>query len=211
MQAVSVPANLIARARPYAIGRICRSLSVNRLVMVIALTALVSSVHANTEFPKRKEGLWELKTVGLQATGMPATQFCVGEKTDHADHALDRVAATKGSCKFGGFKRAGEAWLAESICKEGKRVVTSRSIASGDFESFYRIDTHVNYDPPLAGIKREDKDALEGRYLGPCIPGQKPGDSVVPGMGTLNMHDGSFKPEPEPRPPKKGQKVKAQK
>ena len=142
---------------------------------------------------------------------MPATQFCVGDKTDQAEHALDRVAANKGSCKFGSFKRAGEAWLAESVCKEGKRVVTSRSIASGDFEGFYRIDTNVNYEPPLGGVKREDKDALEGRYLGPCLAGQKPGDSVVPGMGTLNMHDGTFKPEPEPRPPKKRRNPKAQK
>ena len=78
-------------------------------------------------------------------------------------------------------------------------MVTSRSVASGDFESFYRIDTHVTYEPPLGGIKREDKDALEGRYVGPCLAGQKPGDSVVPGMGTLNMQDGSFKPEHPPR------------
>jgi hypothetical protein len=179
------------------------------ITLGLSALALPATSFANTEFPKRKEGLWELKAVGLQATGMPATQFCVGDKTDQFDHALDRVAAIKGSCKFGSFKRAGEAWLAESICKEGKRVVTSRSIASGDFEAFYRIDTHVTYEPPLGGVKREDKDALEGRFLGPCLPGQKAGDSVVPGMGTLNMHDGTFKPEPEPRAPKKGRKPKA--
>lgn len=168
-------------------------------LMACALMALTAASWAN-DFPKRKEGLWELKTVGLQASGMPATQFCVGDKTDQPEHALDRMPAVKGSCRFGAFRRAGEAWLAESVCKEGKRVVTSRSIASGDFETFYRIDTHVTYEPPLGGIKREDKDALEGRYLGPCHPGLKPGDSVVPGMGTLNMQDGSFKPEAAPRP-----------
>ena len=175
---------------------------------LIAYAVVLTPTFANTEtFPKRKEGLWELKTVGLQATGMPATKFCVGEKTDHAGHALDRVEAVKGSCKFGAFKPAGEAWRAESTCKEGKRVVTSTSIASGDFQAFYRIDTSVIYEPALAGIKKEDKDALEGRYLGPCLTGQKPGDSVVPGMGTLNMQDGSFKPEQEPRPSKKARKT----
>lgn len=175
-------------------------------VLVPSLLLTCTWSLAAVEFPKRKEGLWEIRAVGLQATGMPATQFCVGDRTDQPDHSLDRIAATKGSCKFGTFKRAGEAWVAESICKEGKRVVTSRSIASGDFESFYRIDTSVNYEPPLGGIKREDKDALEGRYVGPCLNGQRPGDSVVPGMGTLNMHDGAFKPEPEPRPTRKNKK-----
>jgi hypothetical protein len=184
-------------------------LSIHLIAAVLLSLGAASPSLANSDFPKRKEGLWELKTVGLQATGMPATQFCVGDKTDQIDHALDRVAANKGSCKFGAFKRAGEAWLAESICKEGKRIVTSRSVASGDFEGFYRIDTNVIYEPPLGGVKREDKDALEGRHLGPCLPGQKPGDSVVPGMGTLNMHDGTFKPEPEPRPPKKARKANA--
>jgi hypothetical protein len=186
-------------------GRIPLAMMIG-LLIAFGFAISPSSAVSNPEFPKRKDGLWELKTVGLQATGMPPTQFCVGEKTDQADHSLDRVAGNKGSCKFGAFKRAGEAWLSESICKEGKRVVASRSIASGDFEGFYRIDTTVNYEPPLGGVKREDKDALEGRYLGPCLPGQKPGDSVVPGMGTLNMHDGSFKPEPEPRPPRKARK-----
>jgi hypothetical protein len=172
----------------------------------LLLCGLVSNHAFSQDFPKRKEGLWEIKSVGLQASGMPATQFCVGDATDKADAALDRIASSKGSCQFGAFKRAGEAFMAESVCKEGKRVVTSRSIASGDFASFYRVDTLVTYVPPLAGVKSEDRDALEGRYLGPCLNGQKPGDSVLPGMGTFNMQDGSFKPEavaPTNRKPKK--------
>lgn len=79
----------------------------------------------------------------------------------------------------------------------------SRAIASGDFESSYRIDTIVQYDPPLGGVRREDKDAVVAVRLGPCTPGQKPGDMVMPGMGTLNMIDGDFRAEPSERPPRR--------
>ena len=157
-------------------------------------------------YPKRKPGLWEVRSTGAQANGMSATQYCVGEHTDERDSHLDRAVGAKGSCNLGPFKRAGLAWVAESVCKEGKTSVVSKAVASGDFQTDYRIDTVVTYDPPLAGIKREDKEALEARYLGACLLGQKPGDMVIPGMGTLNMIDGTFRAEPAQKGPAGGKK-----
>jgi hypothetical protein len=29
----------------------------------------------------------------------------------------------------------------------------------------------------------------EARWLGPCKPGQKPGDIIMPGVGKLNMEE----------------------
>lgn len=157
----------------------------------------------NADHPRRRAGLWEVRSVGAQAAGLEATKFCVGPQTDSPTNHLDRSVGRRGSCDFGPFERAGQAWLAESVCREGRTTVTSRSIASGDFLHRYRIDTVVRYDPPLAGVRREDKDALEARWLGPCASGQKPGDVVVPGMGTLNMLDGRFRAEPQaPTEPK---------
>ncbi|HEY0877529.1 MAG TPA: DUF3617 family protein [Zeimonas sp.] len=155
---------------------------------------------APVDHPKRRAGLWEVRTVGAQASGLDATKFCVGPDTDTPEHHVDRTVGRRGSCEFGPFHRAGKAWLAESVCREGRTTVTSRSIATGDFLHAYRIDTVVQYDPPLAGVRRSDRDALEARWLGPCASGQKPGDIVVPGMGTLNMVDGRFRAEPQAPP-----------
>ncbi len=165
--------------------------------------ATLPAGEAPPDHPKRRVGLWEVRSVGVQAAGLESTKFCVGPHTDTETNHLDRSVGRRGSCEFGPFERAGQAWLAESVCREGRTTVTSRSVASGDFLHRYRIDTVVQYDPPLAGVRREDKDALEARWLGPCASGQKPGDVVVPGMGTLNMVDGQFRAEPEPpaRPP----------
>ena len=82
-------------------------------------------------FPKRRAGLWEVRTVSAQASGLAPTRFCVGDQTDRADGHLDRSVGSRGACTLGAFQRAG--------------------------------------------------------------------DMVIPGMGTLNMVDGSFRAEPPPR------------
>lgn len=169
-------------------------------VVSAALFADTALAAGDDDFPKRRPGLWEVRTAVAQSSGLAPTRFCVGEGTDSRTSQLDRSVGARGACTLGGFRRAGTAWVAESVCREGRSTIVSRAIASGDFDSDYRIDTVVTYDPPLGGVRREDKEALLAHHLGPCEHGQKPGDMVIPGMGTLNMVDGTFRAEPAPRP-----------
>ncbi|MFA7504630.1 MAG: hypothetical protein WCZ28_08010 [Burkholderiaceae bacterium] len=177
-----------AAARPIR----TRPAAVARLALGLLLAALATQAVAS-DFPKRRPGLWEVRQVGADAAGLPASLHCVGEHSDSAEHHLGRTPGVRGVCRLGPFVRAGDAWVAESVCREGKTVVSSRKIAIGDFRSHYRIDTVVRYEPPLAGVRDEDKDALEAKYLGPCDPGMRPGDMVMPGMGILNLDDGTLR------------------
>lgn len=145
-------------------------------------------------FPRRRSGLWETRSDASESHGLPAARFCVGDDTDNASRQLDRVAGEKGSCSVGSFRRVGLNWMAETVCRDSRQTVISQSVASGDFLSEYRIDTLVFYSPPLPGNKREDRESITARYLGACKPGQRPGDLEMPGMGTLNMNDGTLKP-----------------
>ncbi len=151
--------------------------------------------------PRRRAGLWEVRSVSTDSIGMPPTRYCVGEQTDSLRSHLDRQPGARGSCSHGEFLRAGDAWVAESVCREGRSTVTSRAIATGDFDAEYRIDTVVVQAGGSA--RREDRDAIVARWLGPCEAGQRPGDLVVPGMGTLNMDDGAFRAEPAPPRPRR--------
>lgn len=160
-----------------------------RLGVALALAATVAQAAASG-FPQRRTGLWEVRAVGAEAAGLPPTLHCVGENSDTAEHHLGRTPGVRGACRLGPFVRAGDAWVAESVCRDGKTVVSSRKVAVGDFRSHYRIDTVVRYEPPLAGVREEDKDALEAKYLGPCSPGMKPGDIEMPGLGVLDLGDG---------------------
>ncbi len=169
-------------------------------ILCLVLGAVVSCRPAvGADFPQRRAGLWEVRSAGAEASGLPPSLHCIGEFADSANAHLDRSVGAKGSCTMGAFQRVGEAWVAESVCKEGRTTVTSKAIASGDFESEYRIDTVVSYESAGTTSRREDKEAVLARLIGPCPAGQRPGDIFIPNMGTLNMVDGTFRAAPAAR------------
>ena len=53
----------------------------------------------------------------------------------------------------------------------------------------------------MGGVRREERTATVGRWLGACRPGQQAGDLSMPGMGRLNMKDGSVSAETAEREP----------
>jgi hypothetical protein len=179
------------------------STSQGAMQSTIQSTSQTTPSTAEPQYPKRKPGLWEIKTVASQQAGLPPTFYCIGPETDSAKLHLDRQASVEGPCKFGSFTKVGNGWLSESVCKEGKTNVVSRSLAAGDFEKEYRIDTFVSYSPPIGNGKREDKEALVASYLGDCRPGQKVGEMFIPGMGYISMVDGTVRPIQEAKTKKK--------
>jgi hypothetical protein len=36
---------------------------------------------------------------------------------------------------------------------------------------------------------KSSKQSMEAKWLGPCKPGQKPGDVIMPGMGSMNINE----------------------
>ena len=194
------PALLAAATARLAVGAAALLVAGGASAQDLESTTIIPDLNRPPGFaqdsPRRKPGLWEIRKAASENLGMPPINFCVGEQTDTAAQHLDRVAGEKGSCSIGPFKRSGISWVAESVCKDSRSVVVSQSIASGDFQKQYRIETLVFYSPPLANNKREDKEAVVARYLGACGAGQRPGDLVVPGMGVLNMGDGTLRQAP---------------
>jgi hypothetical protein len=175
------------------------SVSLLLLALPVAATAQTENLPASeSNFPKRKAGLWKVKAVGLEQAGMPPTLFCVGDATDTREKHLDRKPGIFGSCTLGSFKQAQGGWIAESICKDSRTIVKSQAVLTGDLDVEYRIDTLVTYLPPIAGTRKTDQDSLLAKFMGACLPSQKPGDLVVPGMGTLNLNDGTFRAEAKP-------------
>jgi hypothetical protein len=183
-------------------------MTTRRLAVALVVISLLSPwAHAEEpSFPKRKAGLWQISGAGLAQAGMPPTFYCVGETTDTDKRHLDRKPGVLGACSLGAFKQAQGGWVAESICKDGKTSVKSQAVLTGDLSVEYRIDTLVSYLPPVAGTRKTDQDSLTAKYVGSCTTTQKPGDLLVPGMGTLNLEDGSFRAEVRPRMGKNAKK-----
>lgn len=158
-----------------------------RLPLALSLAALALPLAAQAlDMPKRKSGLWEIKTSG---EGMPGQtiQQCV-------DAASDQLLAQraggmgKQQCSKNDVSKQGNKMVVDSVCKFGQTTSTTHAEFSGDFESAYKADMATKFDPPLMG-RATSNSTIEARWTGPCKPGQKPGDMIMPGMGNINLND----------------------
>jgi hypothetical protein len=153
------------------------------LAAVIAIAASDSNAQST---PKRKAGLWQ-QTVTSSGAGIPPTSMsmCTDEKTD--DLMNDRAGSSQ-RCSQQSASKQGNAFVVEAVCKEGATTIRTRGVFSGDFSTRYTGELRSTFDPPMHGMK-EMTQKIDARWVGPCKPGQKPGDVMVEGMGGMNMNE----------------------
>ena len=152
----------------------------------LALIAGLLAAQANAaDAPKRKSGLWEMKT---QMAGVPSQgpmQMCVDQASDNM---MQERSKEKSNCPVMDVNRGVGKVTIHAVCKHEGTTTTSDAVITGDFENSYRSDMVIRYDPPQQGMK-EMKMVQEARWLGPCKPGQKPGDVMMQGMPAMNMQE----------------------
>lgn len=155
------------------------------------LALLLASAATAADAPKRKSGLWEVKT---QMTGMPAgmpgqgaMQMCIDQASDNvmSDRSDPRA---KADCPVMEVRPGAGKITVHSVCRHDGTTATTDAVITGDFDKSYRSDMVTRFNPPQNGMK-EMKMTQEARWLGPCKPGQKPGDIIMPGVGKLNMEE----------------------
>ncbi|OQX20513.1 MAG: hypothetical protein BWK76_01075 [Desulfobulbaceae bacterium A2] len=158
------------------------------LALFVTLATLSSGQTAGADdVPKRKSGLWEIKTL-MDGAPSQAIQQCIDSDTDNL--AAQRLASAEKAPKCSAMesKRQGGKLLLHSVCAMETTTATTDTIITGSFDSGYRSEMTVRYDPPMMGTS-SSKIVQEATWLGPCKPGQKPGDIIMPGMGQFNMQD----------------------
>ncbi|PKO31908.1 MAG: hypothetical protein CVU34_16960 [Betaproteobacteria bacterium HGW-Betaproteobacteria-7] len=155
------------------------------------LALLFAGAASAADVPKRKSGLWEVNT---QMTGMPAgmpgqgpMQMCIDQASD--DVMSDRNNTRgKADCPVMEIRPGAGKVTVHSVCRHGGTTATTDAVITGDFDKSYRNDMVTRFNPPQNGMK-EMKMTQEARWLGPCKPGQKPGDIIMPGGGKMNMEE----------------------
>jgi uncharacterized protein DUF3617 len=158
------------------------------LPAIIALLALPAAGLAADPFPPRKPGLWEVSGDLPQMLGQQMTaRRCIGPRGE--GDPLARGAPELKDCNEPRVVRRGGELVVDMVCRvEGSRAMT-HGVFSGDFQSRYagRLDT--TYAPPLRGVTTSSMN-LEARRLGPCLPGQKPGETEMAMTGgAINLQD----------------------
>ena len=149
------------------------------IVLSCCLLLLVTAIDAAAETPpRRKSGLWEVKTTVSNSPRQFTGQLCVDQNSDdlwtEGGQQNDQMTCSKTN-----IYKEGSNWVAESVCQVESSTATTRAVFTGSFESSYRVESKSTYSPPLMGIK-EGTTVMDAKWLGPCKPGQTPGDIVVP-------------------------------
>ena len=148
-------------------------------VLSCCLLPMVIVIDATAETPpRRKSGLWEVKTTVSNSPRQFTGQLCVDQNSDdlwtEGGQQNDQMTCSKTN-----IYKEGSNWVAESVCQVESSTATTHAVFTGSFESSYRVESKSTYSPPLMGIK-EGTTVMDAKWLGPCKPGQTPGDIVVP-------------------------------
>ena len=157
-------------------------------VSLALLAALLAATAGAADAPRRRSGLWEVRT---QMAGMPSQGpllMCVDQARDNL---MQERAREKVDCPVMDVSRGAGKVTIHSVCKLDGTTATTDAVITGDLDNTYRNDMQIRYNPPQRGMS-EMKMTQEARWLGPCKPGQKPGGVMVSGMppvDTGNMQE----------------------
>ncbi len=153
------------------------------ILLALTVIGLAGAAQAG-EMPKRKAGLWEINLHMQGAPSMGPMQQCIDRNTDNI--MQQKAKNNKQECSVMDVSTSGGKVTVHSVCKVDGSTATSDGFFEGSFDSNYRGALKTRFNPPLHGMS-ESNLTQEARWLGPCKPGQKPGDVIMPSMGGMNL------------------------
>lgn len=148
------------------------------------------------QLPARKPGLWEVTLrsddLVLPRRGQMKPQaqtvlmctdpkveavmlFAVVPGQEHCTSVTSRQLKTQPD----------ESWAIHTTCSVHGNPVQAQMQITGDLQSRYHGTYEVKF--PNSPISNTGRVVFDGRWLGDCKPGQKPGDMVLPNGVTVNV------------------------
>jgi Protein of unknown function (DUF3617) len=157
-----------------------------RLVFAVALLAAAVAARAD-DFPKLKAGLWETTTSSTRRdnTTPQMTTLCLDDSVQKEMYRMS-PGMMSSMCSKHEIKTVGGKVTSEAVCDLGGTKMQSKSVMTFTGNSAYRTEAHATFDPPMMGTK-ESTTIIEGKHVGPCKPGQQPGDMTLPNGKTMNI------------------------
>jgi hypothetical protein len=135
----------------------------------LMFAALLATPALASDLPARAPGLWESRA--QSADVISTVRQCVDEASERASREAGGPPRT--------VERTAEGWRVESVQREGDLERRETSVVTGDFGSALRIQTvTVETGGPKGTVER--RADVSAKWLGPCEPGQRPGDVILP-------------------------------
>lgn len=157
---------------------------VSRCAALACLSLAAACAMAGpSDMPKRKPGLWKIDTKMAGMPSMGPVQQCIDSATDNLFRQMGEDAANK--CAPPEIRHDGDRVAVHTVCKMDKTTATTNAVFTGKFDSAYRGDIDISYDPPMHGMAKA-RMSIDASWTGPCKPGQKPGDIVMANGQTIS-------------------------
>ena len=141
-------------------------------IAVLAICAFASA--SASEYPTRKPGLWEITMTGANFPGgSMRSSLCVDAATEVKNNATTE-SYMKSNCSQFDTRKEGNTWITDSACTFSGTHTVGHQVTTMNGEDAYHTDGTSTYDPPMHG-KKSDVMTIDSKWLGACMPGQKPG------------------------------------
>ena len=156
------------------------------VILLIAATGL-SAAAPSDDYPHRRPGLWEVTRTGVDATN-PArtTQICIDQETEATLRQIGDSLAQSACSTTDTHSSQGEL-TADATCQLGGSRTTNHTVVNFIGDTAYHQMSTTLVDPPLFGRSKIISET-EGKWIGPCAAGMRPGD-MVNAMGKINLVD----------------------
>jgi hypothetical protein len=149
------------------------TLKTSLFVAGLCLISFVVTDASAADMPKRKSGLWEIRSHMQGMPDMGPTLECVDKKSDN----LTKQDADDSGCKVPVVKRSGDKVSIQTECKVTESLTVYMDyLLQGSLDSAYKgtVKTRTSQGTGSSTI------TMDAKWLGPCKPGQKPGDVISP-------------------------------
>ena len=158
---------------------------INRCITASLLAMACHAGWAAQGLPTIKDGLWEVTLQEQkESAALPVKVLqCVDKKTS----ALMLMSPLPGqdACRAPVVKKSGGGYNVQPVCSVHDTNVNTKMRLTGDFTSQYAGAFETRYASTQVPQPKPQK--FEGRWLGECKPGMKPGDLVLPNRITVNL------------------------
>jgi uncharacterized protein DUF3617 len=164
-------------------------------LLPMALMVFCNVPAVALDLPTRKPGLWELKVVSVSlAPAKPPpliAEHCIDAETDRLMN-ITGDSMRPDTCSKPEVRKVGSTVVVDSVCEPVPgHTMSMHAIIAGEFDSAYTVKfTSKQEGPggkPIPGIPANEA-TIEAKWLGPCKPGQRPGDMIMSDSKT-NVRD----------------------
>jgi hypothetical protein len=150
----------------------------------------------NVEFPTLKSGLWEMTTTTTAAGNAPSkATVCLDASTQK--YILEASQGRqKELCSRMDMQRDGAKYVMDAECKLGNSLVKSHGVMTMTGDTAYRSESSATIDPPFTPELKETRTVIEGKYVGACREGMRPGDMITATGEKINLKELAQRPAP---------------